>query len=112
MEQNKKLTDDFKSVNDIKLLDQEFDNLIDIIDEINHDQKSIIKISFSNEVIKEYDCTSLEDLRRLYIDRSDLIDYEFEDRIESFLYNFIDNYTLCRSMAGLIHQEYLRNNNK
>jgi hypothetical protein len=109
--ENYTTTEDFKDLEFIKQLDKEFDIIIDIIDEINHDQKSIIKIKLSKELTKEYDCSSLEGLRKLYIDNPITEDYDFEDRIESFLNYFIENYTLCRSMANLVHQQYLLNIN-
>ena len=110
--ENNTTTADFKDLELIKKLDKEFDIIIDIIDEINQDEKSIIKIKFSEELTKEYDCSSLEGLRKLYIDNPITDDYDFEDRIESFLNYFIHNYTLCRSLANLVFQQYLININK
>lgn len=102
-----------KTKKEINKLIDEFDLIIEVLDDFYEDQRDhIITIT---EAPKDgatkhvYHTSKLDDLKRLYIDTSmmDKDDVDFKDRVEYFMEHFIYNPILCQSISYLIWWQIL-----
>ena len=98
-----------QTIKQIDLSLEQFDAIIESLDNFYEEQKSVIvsvKDGGSGKIIDEFDLSKLEDLRRLYINYCYCED-SFES-VYAFLQYFISNERLLQVITNHVHCDVLQ----
>jgi hypothetical protein len=102
-----------QTIKQIDLSLEQFDAIIESLDNFHEEQKSVIvsvKDGADGKIIDEFDLSKLEDLRRLYINYCHCED-SFAS-VYAFLLYFISNERLLQVITEYVHNDMLQILNK